>query len=180
MAPPILGNRTLCESPRQKLAQILRDFIESRGGWIMSPLPLAKKVALRFDVRSQDAARICSELGAVGLVARFVTAGLKSGTNAVSALNREGAGISIGRGMTAPCAVSTFEIALPEENTPAQSDAEIVLGNAPAKRPSANSARKTRVLRSNNELRCEGLVQGGKPTPRRSCRRDATPATTRG
>jgi hypothetical protein len=67
MAPLLVSSRRdrYADSARQKLAQVLRDFIEGRGGWLMSPLPLADNVALRFDVRSHDAAQLCNELGAL-------------------------------------------------------------------------------------------------------------------
>ena len=114
-------------SPRQKLAQALRDFIHGRGGWITSPLPLAD-VALRFEVPSHCAAQISSELGALGLAVRFVSAGLQTGPSVVTELIREGHRIVSGRRVPAPCAVTTFEIALPHNNMAASNESAITAG----------------------------------------------------
>jgi hypothetical protein len=126
MAPLVLANRreTYVDSARQQLAQVLRDFIQARGGWVTSPLPLADTVALRFDVRSHDAAQINRELGALGLAVRFVRVGLQTGPSSVTELIREDHRIVGARRMSAPCAVTTFEIALPDEKMAASSEGD--------------------------------------------------------
>ena len=115
MALQVLSGRpeTYAGSARQKLAQSLCDFIQGRGGWITAPLSLADSAALRFDVRSQEAAQINGELGALGLAIRFVRADLQVGP-AVTETIREGHRIEGRRCMAAPCAVTTFEVALPD------------------------------------------------------------------
>src|SRR5262245_12323903 len=104
MVPQVVSRRRnrYADSARQKLAQVLCDFIEGRGGWIVSLLPLADNVALRFDVRSRDAALICSELSALGLAVRFVSAGLKAERGALIALIREGDSLALRRRIPAP------------------------------------------------------------------------------
>jgi len=99
------------------------------------------------DVRSHDAALICSELGALGLAVRFVTAGLKAEPGAVTALIREGDGLAIGRRMPAPCAVTTLEIALPDQNVAAQCDGDIILGCGAATGEATDTARGTTRVR---------------------------------
>ena len=150
MAPLVLNSRRdrYADLARQKLAQVLRDFIEGRGGWLMSPLPLADNVVLRFDVRSHDAPQLCSELGALGLAVRFVTAGLKTGRGTVTELIREGHRIAGGRRMLAPCAVSTFEIALPDENVAGQGEGEIILECTSTTQGATNPARRTAGVRT--------------------------------
>jgi hypothetical protein len=154
MAPLVLSNRRdrYADSARHKLAQVLHDFIEGRGGWIMSPLPLADNVALRFDVRSHDAAQVCSELGALGLAVRFVTADLKTGPSTVTELIREGHRLVTGRRMPAPCAVSTFEIALPDENVAGQGEGEIILECASTAQGATNPARRTAGIRTEGTM----------------------------
>ena len=92
MALQVLNGRpeTCAGSARQKLAQSLCDLIQGRGGWITAPLPLADSAALRFDVRSQEAAQINGELGALGLAIRFVRADLQVGPGTVTETIREG------------------------------------------------------------------------------------------
>ena len=116
MAPTVLSTPTerYADSARQKLAQSLRDFIQGRGGWITSPLPLGDRAALRFDVRSHVAAQVSGELGALGLAVRFVSAGLQMQQAAPTKLIREGHRIVEGRRMASACAVTTFEVALPD------------------------------------------------------------------
>jgi hypothetical protein len=116
MALQVLSGRpeTYAGSARQKLAQSLCDFIKGRGGWITAPLSLAHSAALRFDVRSQEAAQINGELGALGLAIRFVRADLKVGPGTVTETIREGHRIEGRRRMAAPCAVTTFEVVLPD------------------------------------------------------------------
>jgi hypothetical protein len=149
MAPIVVSNRRNknANTARQKLAQVLREFIEGRGGWIISPLPLADNVPLSFDVRSRDAAPMCNELGALGLAVRFVTAGLKAEPGAITALIREGDGFAIGRRMPAPCAVTTLEIALPDQNVARQCDGEIIRGCGAATAEATDTARRTTRVR---------------------------------
>jgi hypothetical protein len=166
MAPRVVSRRhnRPAHSARQKFAQVFREFIEGRGGWIISPLPLADNVALRFDVRSRDAALICNDLSALGLAVRFVTAGLKAERGASIALIREGDSLTVRRRIPAPCAVTTLEIALPDESATAQCNGENsarALG-----RDAATIACKTSRVR--NEATSHVPLQCSRPRPVRS------------
>jgi hypothetical protein len=184
MAPLVLTNRreTHADSARQQLAQILRHFIQSRGGWITSPLPLADTVALRFDVRSHNAAQISRELGALGLAVRFVGAGLQTGPSSVTELIREGHRIVGGRRMPAPCAVTTFEIALPDKKMAAPSEREIILECASTAQAVPNSGRRTAGACTETTIiaptrRSRPKMPNRQPTAQN--RRDTTPAISR-
>jgi hypothetical protein len=184
MAPSVLTSRrrTYADLARQQLAQVLHDFIQGRGGWITSPLPLADTVALRFDVRSHDAAQISRELGALGLAVRFVRAGLQTGPSSVTELIREGHRIVGGRRTPAPCAVTTFEIALPDKKMAAPSEGEIILECASTAQAVPNSGRRTAGECTESAMsapmrRSRHKMPSRQPTGRSG--RDTAPALTR-
>ena len=99
---------------RQKLVQSLQFYLSQRGASVTSPLPLCETDSLRFDVGAHEAAHVSGDLSKAGFAVKFVAAGLQMRPN-IEMIGDNAGGIEFVRHVPGPCAVSTFEIRLPQD-----------------------------------------------------------------